>query len=121
MQQKQEELLNTQLNAENNPKANSTLIDIEDLGGTPFKLVNHKEHGWFLTLGDYRITKPTKTKADTIVQLDTNRWDIIFTMVCIAVEKINQFRELTEQEKTAIELAAGDALKSTFQKLTDEG
>lgn len=79
--------MNIQSNAENNPSKNSPLIERERVENTPFTLIHYNDQ-WFLTMGDARITEPTKTKESTLEKLETHKWEILFAMIISSVGKI---------------------------------
>lgn len=84
------ELLNIQSNVENNPKENSTLIEYEQIEGTPYKAVKTEE-GWFLTIGNYKLTEPTKTLEETEEKLKTDQWHIMINTM-VAINEIDRIR-----------------------------
>lgn len=94
---KQEELLNTQLNAEETHKENSSLFDSEPVVNTPFTMVT-TETGTFLTMGNYRITEPYQTKEEAKDQLN-NIWDIMLKLAIIVAQTEIKTREKTLEEE----------------------
>ena len=97
---KAQDTLNGQLNAEDQPKQNSTLAEREQIQGTPFVLINQQDR-WFLVMGNHRVTEPTLTKEETLKKLDTERWLLIMHIAIIAIEKMNEMNKL-EQYKNHV-------------------
>lgn len=96
------ELLTTQLNADETIKDNSsnatetesspkTLIDYEEIKGTPFTLV-HKDEKYFIAMGDYRLTEPDKTREAALDRLEDEQWMIITLVITICIEKYNKYQ-----------------------------
>lgn len=92
MQTKQKDTSDTLGNVENNHNSNSTLHERTEIVGTPFHLVNQNEE-YFITMGDYRLTIPTKKQEDTIQKLITEHWRITLTMIAIALDKQKIFEK----------------------------
>lgn len=66
--------------------------EIEKIEDTIFSIVNSPEHGWFLSIGQQRITEPTKTRDETLKQLGDippETWNIIMKMIIIVVDAAN--------------------------------
>lgn len=82
---KQEELLNTQRNAESNHNKNSTLVERNKIEGTPFYLLKNNNE-YFITYGKYRITEPTTTEEETLKKLESEKWLITMHMIIIIIE-----------------------------------
>lgn len=72
------------INKENS--GNKPLIEYEDIPGSPFKLVRHEDK-YFIVMGDHRITEPTTTKNEQYIKLDKEKWQIMFTTICVVVSK----------------------------------
>lgn len=94
----QRELLHSQNNVEETHRQKSTLIDRDKVPGTPFWIVGTDE-GWFLTMGDYKVTTPVESKSIALDKLKTEKWDIIMRMAAIITEKT-----IDEHGKTLKEL-----------------
>lgn len=87
---KQQDILNTQVNAHNNHKQNSTLVEMDNITGTPFKWVKQDDK-YFIVLGNNRLTEPTTTLSETLEKLQTEMFDVIFhTIIVIAQTLINE-------------------------------
>lgn len=82
----QEDILHGQINAEETPKENSTLVEHEDLPNTPFKITKTQE-GFFLRMGDYRITDIHKDKQSATHELSKNKWLIIIRIIGAIIER----------------------------------
>lgn len=85
-----QELLRSQNSSDETPKHdyNSELINRERIEGTPFTIIEDKEKGYYITMGNYLITHPTKTKTEQIEKLHhLETWNIILTMIIIVINK----------------------------------
>lgn len=81
------ELLNTQMNAEETPKENSSkLIEREDIPETPFVLISIEQGKYFAVLGMKQITPNFKTKGEVLQYIEQNMWNIVLTMILIINE-----------------------------------
>lgn len=100
MKSKQKVLSATQSNADDNHKQESTtLIEVQEIPGTPFKMVKdlrEPPNKYFISMGDYRITEPTNSEEETLQKLVTEHWRIIATIVSIVVEQFNARKEAAE-------------------------
>lgn len=94
---KHRDILNILSGSEEPLKPSSTLIETEQIEGTPFHAVKQQEK-WFLTLGNYRLTEPTLTKEETINKLNTELWKIIFHVIIIVNEKDKEIHNLPTNE-----------------------
>lgn len=98
--------MNTQNSAEETHKQDypSELIDRRQLDNTPFIMVN-TVHGWFVTLGDYRITEPYQTELEAIEHLEKRMWYVVLQMIGCALDRFDEkawhekTEELIENEK----------------------
>ncbi|AXH75282.1 MAG: hypothetical protein [Microviridae sp.] len=63
--------------AEGTKANNKELISNESIKGTPFKITGNEDLGYFLSMGKYRLTEPTKTKEEVLNELEENKWQII--------------------------------------------
>lgn len=70
----------TQSFAEKTPKGSYLATD-EQLENMPFVLRWRENKGWFITIGDMRLTEPTETKEETLSLLETDKWRIIAGMI----------------------------------------
>lgn len=82
----QQEISSIQENADETRKKSSSLTEREKIENTPF-WVTRTEEGWFLVMGEYRLTEPNDSKLITIDKLITNKWEIIMRMCAIITEK----------------------------------
>lgn len=98
----QQESLSIQENADETRKKSSSLTEREKIENTPFWAVRTDE-GWFLVMGEYRITEPVESKIIAIDKLKTNKWEIMMRMSAIITEKtiagIGQLVEESNKEE----------------------
>lgn len=76
----------TYLNTGEIAKENSPLINREKIEGTPFWLIGILEQGWFIVMGDQRLTEPVETKEQALKLLQTEHWQIMMNMVVTLIE-----------------------------------
>lgn len=100
---KHSEQLATQENVENNLKENSTLVENEDLKGTPF-ILRKRDNQWFLTVSDYRVTEPTNTKEEQLFKLDSEKWLLIMHICIITMKKLSDEEGYEKWKKKQEEL-----------------
>lgn len=94
--------LETQKNNQNGNNSKFTTTN-ELLPNTPFRIVGNTEHGYALTIGEYRLTQPTKTALESIQKLDTHQWEIIANMILVLIEKWHKMTPLDPRDqKTSI-------------------
>lgn len=80
----------TPTNAEEQTKQSYSLIDREEIENTPFLLVK-TEHGYFLAIGNHRITELTKTREEQLEKIYSSNIDWLFLLTTVnAVNKITQ-------------------------------
>lgn len=84
----QGELLNTQNNVSETHNENSPLIIHEPIENTPFIITGSSNKGYFIRMGSYRLTKYVKSIEECKTMLDSNKWEIIVTIIA-AVEHAN--------------------------------
>lgn len=86
----------TQNSVEETHKAEYLATD-EQLKDTPFVLRWRDGRGWFLTIGDTRITEPTKTKEETLERLEKEMWKLIAGMIVHIVKLLKNDDIVTHQ------------------------
>lgn len=82
----QEELLNTQSNAGETPKQNSSLMEYKPIAGTPFTAARH-ENKWYLLMGIYRLSESYHTEEQVLSLLKNDMWTLILKMIVAVIEK----------------------------------
>lgn len=95
MKNEQAQLLAEQTNADaNQNKQASSLVNREEIKGTPFFLVQDEER-WFIAFAEYRVSEEYKkinaghiTADEAYKTLTDNMWWIIMRMAGIMHEKI---------------------------------
>lgn len=94
-QPKHADILHTQENIkETHNKKSNSLITHEPIEGTPFAITGASDKGYFLRLGDYRLTQDYKTTEEVRKILHTEMWDILIKVIAIILEKNTQ--QITE-------------------------
>lgn len=86
------DILRTQ---EGMPEPTTETSVYKSLDHTPF-VMRCMNNEWFLTMGQYILTKKHKSSADVIKELELEKWNVIVYMIH-AVTRI--IKELDEQEK----------------------
>lgn len=85
---------NGQTNAENENTNNedySKLIIHEEIEGTPFHISGNLEHGYFIRIANYRLTKPQKTIEAARQTLYDDDWNIILNMIISVIEMNEEY------------------------------
>lgn len=95
---KQEALLHSQTNAKEMPRENSPLIIHKEIPDTPFHITGSDEHGYFVRLGDYRLTKIHKTIHEAEMEIHNEPWNITLRMIGAVTERIITDRELVNKK-----------------------
>lgn len=80
---KHEELLNIQNSTDTDNKQSSHLMINDPIENTPFRLVGHTEKGWFIAMGNTRLTEFHFTKEEALEYLHDRHkvWDLMLTMM----------------------------------------
>lgn len=89
---------NTQNNAEETLN-NGYLAENRQIENTPFVL-RRREKGYFLTIGDTRITEPTETEQETLNRLKEEKWIIIAAMIVHVVKILKENDIVTHHKVT---------------------
>lgn len=100
MNNKQAELLASQTNAENPDNSISDskpLIEKEPFPGTPFWLIGNQDNGYFLAMGQHKLSNNFNTKQQVREFLLYNQWDIILTMNLVIIQ--NEISKLKNQQQ----------------------
>lgn len=110
---KAQERLNTSINGNTQNKENYLILQ-EPIEGTPFYITGNESTGYFLRMGHYRLTEyipdniidsqePTASKEEIInyflEYLETEKWQIIITMIAAAAHMNKELNVQLEQEK----------------------
>lgn len=92
MSTNQQELLHSQNNAEGPHKQNSSkLISRNPIPNTPFWIVEQPdEGGFFIIMGQWKITHNYRTEKDCLQALEDDKWNIILRIAGCICEDINK-------------------------------
>lgn len=94
------ELFNTQENAEETLKeelnSKSQIIEREQLHGTPFWTIK-TEQGWFLVMGEHRLSSVFQRKDQVKGWLLNNQWQVIMQIIVIVTNKMKEEKEITKK------------------------
>lgn len=88
---KASELLNTQQNVENTEYKKSSNEEIqtnEKIEHTPFYVRGNEKTGYFITLGDTRITETYETPLRAIGEVEPKNWNFMTTVISVITEKV---------------------------------
>ena len=80
----QEELLKLQTGTESQSTDNqnySQTVERERYEGTAFDITGNKEVGYFVALGQYRLTQPRKHKSECIEMIDTRDYELLLGLM----------------------------------------
>jgi|SRR5579863_7209065 len=70
----------------------------EEVKNTPFRLVHMPNTGYFLILGNARISNIWQTKEEVEIELYENQWSIVCNMICTMFETLWDIKNnLTKQ------------------------
>lgn len=94
--EEQEGIFNIQNNANETHKANSPLITHTKIDNTPFTITGNEEQGYFVRMGDYRLTDLHKTPGEAQQQIEEQHWHITMRMIGAIIERFNEQKETTE-------------------------
>lgn len=70
-------------NAEENQdkQTSGELMERQQIEGTPFWIMGNKTDGYYMVMGHYRITNVMNTMEEVTEYLNTNKWDVILSMI----------------------------------------
>ena len=96
--EKQQELLSTQLNAENtqNKENSSKILDRRPIKGTPFTSI-HTEDKMFIVMGKTRLSKDLEPTEKPEKWLKDNMWDVIGALILDVIEY--QLKQIKQEEQ----------------------
>lgn len=80
------------------------LMASETINGTPFRINYEKEVGFYITMGDYRLTEPTETWQDQLFKIEDNDWKLHFSVTSAVVEQVLKRKVEIEAEGAKEEL-----------------
>lgn len=96
----QADILQSQTNAENPDKQNSSeeLIQREDIEGTPFQIITIENKSW-LAMGIIKLSPDLKTKKEVEDWLTKNRFNVTVNMIGGMIQLNNEYEKkyYTEQ------------------------
>lgn len=75
----------TNANADNTNKETSLMIEHEKIEDTPFNVTFVQDNGWFIRMGDYRLSQLYQTKYEALQALKTDQWNIIQRLVAAMI------------------------------------
>lgn len=97
---KQQDILNSQLNAETDNNSNSSkLIEREHMTGTPFWITGNEELGYRGVMGKWAITEIYKTKLEVVNHIDQNEWEIILKLAGIVAQDLIEQNDIVRYGK----------------------
>lgn len=88
---KASELLNTQMNVEDTDKQNSLNEELqmnEQIMGSPFYTRGNKQTGYFITMGDTKLTDDYETPEEAEAQVRADNWNFMTTVIASITEKV---------------------------------
>lgn len=101
--------LHESANATTTDNSNSSqLVEQEPIENTPFKVVGNENYGYFVALGNKRLTEPQPTKDEAIAHLTDHKkwWQIILNLIITLVPDVlhvlgqEQLKHTTETTNT---------------------
>lgn len=82
--QEDKEPMSRHVNEETKSKSTS-LAEYEAIENTPFTAVRIDNKGWFLALGNNRLTEPMETKEEVKEHLKRELWNVLLATILIIV------------------------------------
>lgn len=64
-------------------KDESNLVDHKQITNTPFTITGNKTVGWFLRMGDYRITEFKDTMQEAEDEIYIKPWEITLRLIAV--------------------------------------
>lgn len=61
----------------------------KQLEGTPFRINKTEQDTYFLTCGEYQLTRTFETPTEATDYTITNQWELILTLIHIVLHKNN--------------------------------
>lgn len=77
---------------------NKVMLERHDVPGTGFQICGSEELGYFVSIGQYRLTEPKKTKAICLELINTRDWELLVSMMGITA-KLEIDMALTNRDK----------------------
>lgn len=88
------------------------LIKRHEVKGTPFMIVETKEHGVFIHMGMYRVSKVYRTVKECRTIIKMKPWELIMSvMYAIATDVKNEQPKPTQNEEIPVPDGATRVLK----------
>lgn len=110
---KASEQLSIQSNVEDTDKQHSSnegeLTTNEQIENTPFYIRGNEALGYFLTMGDTRITELYEDELSARLQIDHTNWNFTTTVMATIIEKILNQMQIDMQAKAIEQLKATGA------------
>lgn len=81
------------MNTENTTESQELIVR-EKIPNSPFTVVGNETVGYFITMGEYRLTEHFETTEQASKQLEIDRWNIIARLIAATLDK---YDTLTKQ------------------------
>lgn len=85
----------------NSNSGNTELVNTQEIEGTPFKLIKREKEGYFLVMGEYRITQETDDKEKLIKLAKSLDWNFM-------VNVLSTMMEIRDKVKAEIDLISAN-------------
>lgn len=101
---KQEDLSTTQISTEeankvdSGPSEQKPIIN-ESITGTPFRIINVPDTGWFITLGIQRIGDIYLTRQEALRPIRDKDWQLICNVIVTVIEQVNNIMKQENSKK----------------------
>lgn len=87
--QQQQEQSHTFVKGVNNFDYSKNTQDIEEVEGTPFKIItNNEKQTYFIAIGNNRVSEETNDKEALIEEIKNNDWMLAFRMTAVVAEQV---------------------------------
>lgn len=76
-----------QSNVKENNNSKSTLITRERINKTPFTVIGNEETGYFIAMGDYRLTEIHKRIEQAMAEILEEPWNVTLKMMSAIIDR----------------------------------
>ena len=58
----------------------------KEIEGTPFHSIYQEDKGWFIVMGNHRLTEPTKTQEEAEAQISFKDWNFVTRVIGVITD-----------------------------------
>lgn len=89
------------LKQNNSDSSEADKTSYEPIENTPFFMVGSEKKGYFIALGNHRMTEPKPTKEEAREELEIKKWNIIANLFIVMDEAKKQYDNLLNTKEIA--------------------